>query len=368
MLDDHLVVIPQLAAGMHESIRFIDSQSLDQFMFNMLRSRIGRRVLAEQHIALSNEYVIKNHPELVNELPEDAFALMDDQMSNLNGGSRIGIIYTHCSARKILDKCVRFAQDRLRQQFPDAEMPGVVINGFPDVKFLYIPEQLEYILFELLANAFEHQLLQHLSKAEHASPTKCPPIEITVAPCPSPESLTPDESLSQKMSGDPMSLPAGLLTPKVTSITFRISDQGGGIPKSILPPDQPWKIWSFAHHHQLLSISESKPDGQTMAGGPLRILLPGEDGKEPRLAGKLSDPPSVASQFKIGLQLAKIFANYWGGELQIHTMEGYGTDAYIRIVTSGEDQERLTVDTGEWFSTSNQPTMPYQTKPDEYYD
>jgi hypothetical protein len=45
--------------------------------------------------------------------------------------------------------------------------------------------------------------------------------------------------------------------------------------------------------------------------------------------------------------LARVFAHYWGGEVKLHSMYGYGTDVYIRIITSGHDQERLTTEDKE---------------------
>ncbi len=53
LLDDHLTIIPSLTIGIVESSHHLQPQQLDKFMERMLRSRISRRVLAEQHIALS---------------------------------------------------------------------------------------------------------------------------------------------------------------------------------------------------------------------------------------------------------------------------------------------------------------------------
>ena len=53
LLDDHLTIIPSLTIGIVESSHHLQPHQLDKFMERMLRSRISRRVLAEQHIALS---------------------------------------------------------------------------------------------------------------------------------------------------------------------------------------------------------------------------------------------------------------------------------------------------------------------------
>jgi hypothetical protein len=48
-----LTVIPSLALGVVEVSEHIPAEQLESFMQRMLKSRISRRVLAEQHIALT---------------------------------------------------------------------------------------------------------------------------------------------------------------------------------------------------------------------------------------------------------------------------------------------------------------------------
>lgn len=48
-----LTVIPSLALGVVEVSEHIPAEQLETFMQRMLKSRISRRVLAEQHIALT---------------------------------------------------------------------------------------------------------------------------------------------------------------------------------------------------------------------------------------------------------------------------------------------------------------------------
>jgi hypothetical protein len=117
-----------------------------------------------------------------------------------------------------------------------------------------------------------------------------------------------------------------------SNITFRISDQGGGFSRELLLPDNPHSIWSFSHcqKHFMRNSTDIKDDKRHPTDMP-------------QVAGKLSDPSSSSTNLHIGLQLARVFANYWGGDLKICTMYGYGSDAYVRIVTGGEHEERLTI-------------------------
>jgi pyruvate dehydrogenase kinase 2/3/4 len=101
-------------------------------------------------------------------------------------------------------------------------------------------------------------------------------------------------------------------------VTIKISDQGGGISRSKLD-----SIWTFAH--STLSQSEAPP-----------------------LPNSLTDPsPSLTSRSSevsirgFGLPLARIYARYFGGELTLKSMEGYGVDTYLQLPIFGSDCENL---------------------------
>jgi pyruvate dehydrogenase kinase 2/3/4 len=40
-----------------------------------------------------------------------------------------------------------------------------------------------------------------------------------------------------------------------------------------------------------------------------------------------------------GLPLSRLFARYFGGDLQIISMEGFGTDAYLHLKNVGDSAE-----------------------------
>ena len=42
-----------------------------------------------------------------------------------------------------------------------------------------------------------------------------------------------------------------------------------------------------------------------------------------------------------GLPIARLYARYFGGDLQILSMEGYGTDAYLHLNRLGNSLEPL---------------------------
>lgn len=91
-------------------------------------------------------------------------------------------------------------------------------------------------------------------------------------------------------------------------IMFRISDQGGGIPKELVK-----NVWSFWH------VSTLQP---------------------------MLQHSSSTTHLGMGLSLSKAYADYWGGNIGIQNMNGFGTDVYVQINT-GNSLER--VDSGVSF-------------------
>jgi hypothetical protein len=40
--------------------------------------------------------------------------------------------------------------------------------------------------------------------------------------------------------------------------------------------------------------------------------------------------------------MSRVYAEYWAGSLEIHSLEGYGTDAFLQISKLGNKNEQLT--------------------------
>ena len=52
------------------------------------------------------------------------------------------------------------------------------------------------------------------------------------------------------------------------------------------------------------------------------------------------DGPAVLAGYGYGLPISRLYARYFGGDLQIISMEGYGTDAYLHLNRLGNVQVR----------------------------
>lgn len=50
------------------------------------------------------------------------------------------------------------------------------------------------------------------------------------------------------------------------------------------------------------------------------------------------DGPAVLAGYGYGLPISRLYARYFGGDLQIISMEGYGTDAYLHLNRLGNVQ------------------------------
>eukprot|EP00732_Lithocolla_globosa_P004872 Lithocolla_globosa_v1_NODE_4689_length_1386_cov_7.768595.p1 type:complete len:399 gc:universal NODE_4689_length_1386_cov_7.768595:1202-6(-) len=92
-------------------------------------------------------------------------------------------------------------------------------------------------------------------------------------------------------------------------LTIKISDQGGGIPRK-----QVENVWTYFY---------------TTAAPPSRHVVFSEQTRPP-MAG-----------LGYGLPLSRLYARYFGGDLKIISMDGFGTDAYVQLCRLGDGEEPL---------------------------
>lgn len=90
-------------------------------------------------------------------------------------------------------------------------------------------------------------------------------------------------------------------------VSIKISDQGGGIPRSGID-----KIWTYAYTTAKPTPSMYINDVDVMAG------------------------------LGYGLPLSRLYARYFGGELQVLSLEGFGTDSFVHLSRLGTHGEYIT--------------------------
>uniref|UniRef100_A0A8C1U350 Protein-serine/threonine kinase n=1 Tax=Cyprinus carpio TaxID=7962 RepID=A0A8C1U350_CYPCA len=150
--------------------------------------------------------------------------------------------------------------------------PRVRINGHVAARFPFIPLPLDYILPELLKNAMRATMESHLD-----TPYNVPDVVVTIA------------------NND-------------TDFVIRISDRGGGIPHSILD--------------RVMDYHFSTAEQST---------------QDPRMSNLFDNITNSGPQsgpmhgFGFGLPTSRAYAEYLGGSLAIQSMQGIGTDVYLRV-------------------------------------
>jgi pyruvate dehydrogenase kinase 2/3/4 len=98
-----------------------------------------------------------------------------------------------------------------------------------------------------------------------------------------------------------------------TDVLFRISDQGGGMSKQVFS-----NLWSYSSSKRFDNMAQVE-----------------------QLEAKLNEHENMNMELGIGLPMSRVYAEYWGGDINIMTMEGYGTDAYVRIPRLGTQNENI---------------------------
>ncbi|XP_055822214.1 pyruvate dehydrogenase (acetyl-transferring) kinase, mitochondrial-like [Solanum dulcamara] len=94
-------------------------------------------------------------------------------------------------------------------------------------------------------------------------------------------------------------------------VTIKICDEGGGIPRSGLP-----KLFTY------LYSTTKNPLDEDFTTTDVTV-------------------PCTMAGYGHGIPLTRLYARYFGGDLQIISMEGYGTDAYLHLSRLGDKEEPL---------------------------
>ncbi|KAF2090689.1 alpha-ketoacid dehydrogenase kinase [Saccharata proteae CBS 121410] len=293
-LNEHLTVIPRLAMGVLEVQGAMKPEESDKLMTTLLRSRISRRTIAQQHLALTDTFHSPWH------FPDSKVHLDPDADS-------VGEIFLRCNAKEIVERCAHAMNELMLQTYgADTPLPEIKMEGHLNAAFPYIPSHLEYIIGELLRNSIQATI-------EQTPPGVTPrPIEV-------------------------------LICETQQHVIIRISDRGGGVPKEILP-----YLWSFSKGPRSKTRLENLHRVPKLAA-TMQEVKPAfdrshgtEDGKSNHhdLSSLTGRPPDL--RLGIGLPMSRVYAEYWAGSLEVHSLEGYGVDAFLTLSKLGNKNEQLT--------------------------
>lgn len=310
LVQTHTNTIPVLARGFLECRKYINPAEVTRFLDSHLRARIGTRLIGEQHLAL--HYASQPISDEEPNPPPD--------IKDLVSPNYIGVIDTALRPERIIKYCEDFVGEICELKY--GVRPRLVIDGQPEACFAHIPVHIEYIITELLKNAF---------RAVIESGNEREPIEVTIAAAPDvpgthvremPENNKDSSEADLRFNkldsgyGSITYDPIKPCCPSSQSITIRIRDRGGGIPPEVLP-----HIWSYS----FTTFSEDDLPGS--ANGSIDALntISGSGGNGSSIAG-----------LGYGLPLSRAYAEYFGGGIAVQSLWGWGTDVYLTLQGVGK--------------------------------
>ena len=232
----HDPVVTTVAQGINEYKRKrqrmqIDS-SIQSFLDRFYMSRIGIRMLIGQHIALTTQ-------------------------SNHRAQNYVGIICTKTNVRELVEEAIENARFVCEDHYGLFDAPKIQLYCPKDLEFMYVPGHLSHMLFETLKNSLRAVVETHGAEKEEFPTTRI------------------------------------IIAEGKEDITIKISDEGGGIPRSAIP-----LVWTYMY-----TTVDATPE-----------LDPGFNA---------SDFKAPMAGFGYGLPISRLYARYFGGDLKLISMEGY---------------------------------------------
>lgn len=231
----HDSVVTTVAQGILEYKRKRQRMQIDSniqsFLDRFYMSRIGIRMLIGQHVALTDERQAY-HPDYV------------------------GIICTKTNVRELAQEAIENARFVCEDHYGLFDAPKVQLVCDPNVNFMYVPGHLSHMLFETLKNSLRAVVERYGQDKEDFPVTKV------------------------------------IVAEGKEDITIKVTDEGGGIPRSSIP-----LVWTYMY-----TTVDQTPN------------LDPDFNK--------SDFKAPMAGFGYGLPISRLYARYFGGDLKLISMEG----------------------------------------------
>ena len=231
----HDSVVTTVAQGILEYKRRKQRMQIDSGVQNFLdrfyMSRIGIRMLLGQHVALTEQ----RHRAEPN---------------------YVGIICTRTDVRELAQEAIENARFVCEDHYGLFNAPEVQLVCPAGLSFMYVPGHLSHMLFETLKNSLRAVVETHGQDKDEFPVTKV------------------------------------IVAEGKEDITIKISDEGGGIPRSAIP-----LVWTYMY-----TTVDQTPS------------LDPDFNK--------SDFKAPMAGFGYGLPISRLYARYFGGDLKLISMEG----------------------------------------------
>lgn len=216
-----------------------------------------------------------------------------NSLRNREGHS--GILQLECSPAAIARKAAKDSEALCRAHLGQA--PRIIIRESGTKTFTYVPMHIQYMLCEVFKNACRATVEQH---ADDGFDDILPPVQCHI------------------VHG-------------YEDVTLKISDEGGGMSR-----ERQQDVWKFMYSTYKRSPWQSKPKRQDGIRGAKPLA--GDSLENPLQRQK---PGGVLAGYGVGLSLGRLYAQYFGGELVLTSMDGYGTDVYLHLSRLGNYCENL---------------------------
>ncbi|TQN72514.1 [Pyruvate dehydrogenase (acetyl-transferring)] kinase [Colletotrichum shisoi] len=266
----HDGVVTTMAQGILEYKRKRQRMQIDNniqsFLDRFYMSRIGIRMLIGQHIALTDQ-------------------------SHHRDPSYVGIICTKTNVQDLAQEAIENARFVCEDHYGLFEAPKIQLVCNPNINFMYVPGHLSHMLFETLKNSLRAVVETHGQDKQEFPVTKV------------------------------------IVAEGKEDITIKISDEGGGIPRSSIP-----LVWTYMY-----TTVDRTPN-----------LDPDFD---------KSDFKAPMAGFGYGLPISRLYARYFGGDLKLISMEGY--TLHKRLKDREITERRQVGDAQEMMNRGNDPNSGY---------
>ena len=257
----HDSVVTTMAQGILEYKRKRQRLQIDgkiqAFLDRFYMSRIGIRMLIGQHIALTDE-------------------------GHYRDPAYVGIICTRTNVRDLAQEAIENARFVCEDFYGLFEAPKIQLVCNPNLNFMYVPGHLSHMLFETLKNSLRAVVETHGHDKHDFPVTKV------------------------------------IVAEGKEDITIKITDEGGGIPRSAIP-----LVWTYMY-----TTVDRTPN-----------LDPDFD---------KSDFKAPMAGFGYGLPISRLYARYFGGDLKLISMEGLVIPPCLAPIddyplTAEADMERMCI-------------------------
>lgn len=219
------------------------------------------------------------------------------QVSDHKNSDFVGIIHKKFSPKYLVEKSARMVSRICLDKYGRA--PKLKLDGHTNVEFPYLSLPLEYILPELLKNSFR------ATCENHRDAEKLPDVTVTIA-------------VNEK------------------DCIIRLRDRGGGIPHELCD-----KIFDY---HFTTVNEESKNDEFSLSTDGSGSDSPyNNNPMSGMLEASSSRGLAVMHGYGFGLPTSRAYAEYLGGSLTFQSMQGIGSDFYLRIALIDNEPGRVRI-------------------------